>query len=178
MSREFDIAFVGLKPGVHMYEYRIDDKFFVPYGEQDFTGCIADIKLSLDKKNGFMQLKFEIGGSVNVMCDKCGNTLTQKLWDEFDLVVKQVENPEIMNDEEDDPDIYYISRGESHLHVADWLYEFINLSIPFQKRCSEEEIGGPQCNKEVLEKLKVMEEEVHKMNNPLWKNLEQFKNLE
>ena len=35
-----------------------------------------------------------------------------------------------MNDQEDDPDVYYISRGESHIDVADWIYEFINLSIP------------------------------------------------
>ena len=60
--REYEIAFVGLKPGIHVYEYRIEDKFFVPYGEQDFDNCIANIKLSLDKNNGFMQLKFDIDG--------------------------------------------------------------------------------------------------------------------
>jgi hypothetical protein len=26
--REFDIAFVGLKPGVHEYNFEIDEKFF------------------------------------------------------------------------------------------------------------------------------------------------------
>ncbi|HAI84367.1 MAG TPA: DUF177 domain-containing protein, partial [Chitinophagaceae bacterium] len=35
--RAFEIAFVGLKPGVHEFHYEVDDKFFVPYGEQDFA---------------------------------------------------------------------------------------------------------------------------------------------
>lgn len=176
--REYDIAFVGLKPGVHVYEYRIDDKFFTEYGEQDFVNCKADVKLSLDKKTGFIQLQFDVGGSVDVICDRCGNTLTKQLWDEFNLVVKMVEEPEAMNEQEEDPDVYYISRGESHLHLADWLYEFINLSIPMQKMCTEEQYGGPLCNKEVLQKLKQMEDEVMKETNPLWKGLEKFKDLD
>ncbi|MEN9600276.1 MAG: hypothetical protein RL596_2600 [Bacteroidota bacterium] len=176
--REFEIAFVGLKPGIHVFEYRVEDKFFVPYGEQDFKNCIADIKLSLDKKNGFMLLHFDIGGTIESGCDRCGNPLSFQLWDEFNIIVKMVENPDEMNEQEEDPDVYYISRGESHLHLADWIYEFINLSIPLQKMCKEEEIGGPKCNKEVLDKLKKMEEEVKRESPTIWKGLEQFKNLE
>jgi uncharacterized metal-binding protein YceD (DUF177 family) len=176
--REFEIAFPGLTPGIHVYEYRIEDKFFVSYGEQDFTNCVADVKLSLDKNTSFMQLKFDIGGEVDVLCDRCGNTLRKQLWDEFNIVVKMVDDPDIMNQQEEDPDIYYISRNESHLSVADWIYEFINLALPMQRMCNPEEMGGPKCNLEVLAKLKQMEDEVKKTNNPLWQGLEQFKNLE
>jgi uncharacterized metal-binding protein YceD (DUF177 family) len=176
--REFEIAFVGLKPGIHVYEYRIEDKFFVPYGEQEFDNCIANIKLSLDKKNGFMLLKFDIDGSVNTPCDRCGNTLPMQLWDEFNIIVKMVDDPDIMNEQEEDPDVYYISRGESHLHLADWIYEFINLSVPLQKMCTKEEMGGPKCNNEVLEKLRKMEEEAGKDSNTVFKGLDKFKNLD
>jgi uncharacterized metal-binding protein YceD (DUF177 family) len=176
--REYEIAFVGLKPGMHVFEYRVEDKFFVPYGEQDFTNCIANIKLSLDKKNGFMQLKFDVDGTVDVICDKCGNTLPMQLWDEFNIIVKIVDEPEVMNEQEEDPDVYYISRGESHLHMADWIYEFINLSIPLQKMCKEEEMGGAKCNIEVLEKLRKMEEQAQKDSNTVWKGLDRFKNLD
>ncbi|MBN8838123.1 MAG: DUF177 domain-containing protein [Sphingobacteriia bacterium] len=176
--REFEIAFVGLKPGIHVYEYRIDDKFFAAYGEQDFTNCIVNIKLTLDKKSGFIQLKFDIDGNLDVVCDRCGNTLNKQLWDEFNIIVKMVDGPEVMNEQEEDPDVYYISRSESHLYIADWMYEFISLSIPMQKMCNEEEMGGPQCNTEVLEKLRKMEEEIKKENNPLWKGLEKLKGFE
>jgi uncharacterized metal-binding protein YceD (DUF177 family) len=176
--RNYDIAFVGLKPGNHEFEYTIDDKFFIEYQEQDFRNCTAHVKLALEKQNGFMLLKFEIGGKLEVTCDRCGNNLPLELWDEFNLVIKMVDEPDVMNEQEEDPDVYYISKGESHLHIADWIYEFINLSIPMQRMCSEDEIGGPHCNKEVLAMLKKLEEQDKPSNNPLWKGLEKFKDLE
>ena len=170
---------MGFKPGIPVYEYRIEDKFFIPYGGQYFEDCIANIKLSLEKNAGFLQLKFDIDGTLKVACDRCGNTLPMQLWDEFNIIVKMVDDPEVMNEQEEDPDVYYISRGESHLHLADWIYEFINLSIPLQKMCREEEIGGPKCNTEVLEKLKKMEVDAQKDSTPtVWKGLDKFKNLE
>ena len=176
--RTFDIAFVGLKPGIHEYHYDIGDKFFAAYQEQDFRKCTARVKLTLDKKSSFMLLKFEIGGKLEVTCDRCGNNLPLDLWDEFNIVVKMVESPGLMNKQEEDPDVYYISKGESHLHVADWIYEFVNLSIPMQRMCSEEEVGGPHCNKEVLAVLKKLKEAKDKTTNPIWKGLERFKDLE
>jgi len=176
--REFDIAFVGLKPGVHEFSYRIRDKFFEAYQQQDFHQCEANVKLFLDKKNGFMLLRFEIGGKLEVICDRCGNTLPLDLWDEFKILVKLAEDPDIMNQQEVDPDVYYISKGESHLFVGDWIYEFINLSIPTQRMCKEKDLGGPFCNKEVLDMLKKFDSEENKPGNPLWKGLEKFKDLE
>jgi len=173
--REYDIAFVGLKPGVHEFHYEVDDKFFANYKETDFSNCYASVKLTLEKHTSFMMLKFEVGGSVSVTCDRCGNPLPIDLWDEFNLIIKQVENPEKMNETEEDPDIFYISRTESHIHLADWIYEFVMLSIPMQRRCNEEEMGGPQCNKEVLAMLKKMNSETVDYNHPLQKGLEQFK---
>jgi hypothetical protein len=57
--REYEIAFVGLKPGNHLFEYQIKDQFFVPYGTQDFRNCAATVKLNLEKNNGFIIIKFD-----------------------------------------------------------------------------------------------------------------------
>lgn len=184
--RDFEIAFVGLKPGVHEYNYEITDRFFETqpsgeqrFGQQDFRNCKANVKLSLDKKNGFMLLKFEIGGTLEVTCDRCSSTLPLNLWDEFNMTIKMVEEPELMNDQEDDPDVCYISRGESHIDVASWIYEFINLSIPMQKTCGYEKMDGPDCNPAVRDVLKKMEPESdEKKDNPIWKGLEKFKDLD
>ena len=178
-SREYEIAFVGLKPGIHEYNYVINDQFFEPFQQQDFHNCKANVKLLLDKKNGFMLLKFEIGGTIEVTCDRCSNNLPLELWDEFKMTVKMVEDPELMNNQEDDPDIYYISRSESHLNIANWIYEFINLSLPMQKTCGYEKMDGPYCNVAARELLKKLETEENKMKeNPIWKGLEKFRNRE
>lgn len=99
------------------------------------------------------------------------------MWDEFNLVVKLVANPDEMNSREEDPDIYYIHHNETHLHLADWIYEFINLSIPMTRMCATEDIGGPHCNMEVLKKLEQLKPGEN--NSPgIWKDLEKFRNTE
>ena len=185
--REFEIAFVGLKPGVHAFSYEIDDRFFEEFQSQDFRHCKAAVKLTLDKKSSFMLLKFEIGGALEVTCDRCNSNLPMELWDEFNITVKMVENPEEMNGQEDDPDMYYIAQGESHIDVANWIYEFINLSIPMQKVCAYENMDGPHCNKaaaDMLKKLEHWQEDPDKKEtkdetteNPIWKGLDKFRNL-
>ena len=59
-----------------------------------------------------------------------------------------------MNNQEEDPDVYYISNGESHIDVGNWIYEFINLSIPMQRTCSFEKMDGPHCNPAAMDVLK------------------------
>jgi uncharacterized metal-binding protein YceD (DUF177 family) len=175
--KAIEIAFVSLKPGIHSFSYEINEDFFEGYDNRDFSNCHSIVKLNLDKQTGFMLLKFEIGGKAEVVCDRCGNNLEMDLWDEFNMVVKMVDNPEEMNDNEEDPDVFYISRTESHLHLNEWIYEFVSLSVPMQKKCADEAMGGPQCNVEVLEKIREMEANAQKGGeNDIWKGLDKFKN--
>src|SRR6476661_10832768 len=173
--REYEIAFVGLKPGIHEFSYEISDRFFEDYGVQDFQQVKAQVKLKLEKNNSFLILRFEIGGKADVTCDRCNNELPLQLFDEFTVTVKMVEEPDLMNDQEEDPDVYYISRGESHLYVKDWIYEFINLSIPMQKTCEYENMDGPYCNATARALLNSMRAEAKAQENPIWNDLKKFK---
>ncbi|MEN9951284.1 MAG: hypothetical protein RLY85_2036 [Bacteroidota bacterium] len=173
--RDYDIAFVGLKPGVTAFNYALGDEFFEAEKPSDFQDCRAQVKLSLDKHPGFMQLKFEIGGTTEMQCNRCGNPLEINLWDDFEVVVKLVDNPEEMNENNDDPDVFFIARTDSHLNVKDWLSEFIQLSMPTYPACDEREMGGPKCNKEVLAMLQKSTENEENISNPIWKGLDKFK---
>jgi uncharacterized metal-binding protein YceD (DUF177 family) len=176
--REYEIAFVSLKPGVHEFNYTIDDRFFEDFHEQEFRNAQAQIKLLLEKSSSFMLLKFEIGGQADVTCDRCNNNLPMQLFEEFSVTVRITEDPETANDQEEDPDVFYISRGESHLDVKNWLFEFVNLSIPMQKTCSFEDMDGPYCNQDVRALLKSMTPVDEPKKNPLWKGLDKFKDGE
>ena len=80
------------------------------------------------------------------------------------------------------------SQGESHIDVANWIYEFINLSLPMQKACEFEKMDGPHCNKNAMDVLKKMESRPDEkdgktkknkaIENPIWKGLDKFKGLE
>jgi uncharacterized metal-binding protein YceD (DUF177 family) len=175
-KREYEIAFVGLKHGEHEFTYNLQDEFFNEKAAEPIEDMHATVKLLLDKHKDFMMLKFQTGGTAKVNCDRCGNELQSNLWDEFNLVVKLVENPEEMNEQEVDADIFYIARSESHLEVSDWLYEFVLLSIPTQNECAVDKDGASLCNKEVLQKLEEMKNQVEEQKeNSIWKGLEKFK---
>lgn len=177
-QREYEIAFVGLKPGIHEFNYQVTDKFFEDYGEQDFKNIAVNVRLKLEKNSSFMILRFETGGSADVICDRCSNELPLQLLDEFTVTVKMAEEPEVMNEQEEDPDVYYIARSESHVNVKDWIYEFVCLSIPVHKTCEYENMDGPYCNPAAREILNRSRPQQSNGENPLWKGLDQFKNLD
>ena len=175
--RMFEIAFVGLKPGVHEFNYKLDAEFFKEKAGEKTDNIVADVKLTLDKNNGFMLLKFMVGGNADVNCDRCGNPLKVDLWDEFNMVVKLTEDPQKANEEEEDADVFYIAKSESHIEVSDWLYEFVMLSIPMQHICGNDSDGKSLCNEEVLKKLEAMQAKTEEQQgNSIWKGLEKFKN--
>ena len=177
--REYEIAFVGLKPGIHEYNYKVDDNFFEEFGQQDFRKCEAQVKLKLEKSSSsFMILRFEVGGSAEVSCDRCSNELPFQLFDEFTVTIKLVDEPDLLNEQEEDPDVYYLSKGESHLDVKNWIFEFINLSIPMQKTCEYENMDGPFCNAAAREILQSSKKGESAVENPIWKGLNKFKDLE
>ena len=174
-NREFDIAIVGLKSGKTEFEYNLGDTFFDAEKPAEFSNCKANVKLIIDKNPTFLQLKFEIGGKAEMLCNRCGNPLEIILWDDFDILVKMVDNPEEMNAQNDDPDIFYISWNETHLDVHDWIYEFIQLSMPTHPECGEDEMGVSKCNKEVLTMLENLKDSENK-ENTIWKGLDKFRN--
>jgi uncharacterized metal-binding protein YceD (DUF177 family) len=173
-KREFEIAFVGLKPGFHEFNYEVTEKFFAERDNNDLTNTKAAVKLTLEKNNNFMLLKFDVGGHITVDCDRCGNPLPKEIWDEFNLVVKLEDNADDRNAEEEDPDVFYLNKNESHLDVADWIYEFVLLSIPQQRVCAAAGTT-PYCNNEVLKKLQQMEAESKQNSGSVWSGLDKFK---
>jgi uncharacterized metal-binding protein YceD (DUF177 family) len=178
-NRTFEIPFVGLTAGEHEFEYRIEDQFFLGFGPQDFSNCQTKVKLLLDKHSGFMQLHFDIDGTIDTLCDRCGNPLSVQLWDEFNLIVKLVDDADKMNSEEEDPDIFYLDRNDNNLSIANWIYEFISLSVPLQHICKLDEKGKSTCNQKVIDQLNFFNEiqTSEAASKTVWKGLEQFKDL-
>ena len=171
----FDIAYVGLKNGLHAFEYQIDNAFFESFSLPDFQQSRLDIKLAMDKKGNFFLLNFEITGSIQVNCDRCGEPFDMAIWDEFPLVVKRVFDP-AADSQEEDPNVVFIPQQETVLNVAKWVYEFALLSIPMQRIHPNDADGKSMCNPAVLKKLEEMKNGKESQSNPIWQGLEQFRN--
>jgi uncharacterized metal-binding protein YceD (DUF177 family) len=174
-NREYEIAWQGLKPGEHVFQYEIDDRFIDSKKQQevDFNNIKAVIKLRFDKKTNFFLLHFDIDGVVTVPCDRCGDEFQLSLWDEFDLLVKLAGEDATNRDE--DADAVFIPRSETVIDISDWLYEFILLSIPLQKVHPETEDGKAGCNPQALKLLNQLSEHHEEQKNDLWKGLNKLK---
>jgi uncharacterized metal-binding protein YceD (DUF177 family) len=174
-NREFEIAWQGLKPGVHVFQYDLNDKFIEDKGgtERDFRDLDAQVELKFDKKTNFFLCHFDIDGSVTVPCDRCGDDYKLRLWDEFDLVIKLTGDE--TEESEDDADVVFIPRSETVIDISDWLYEFVMLSIPLQHVHPDNADGTSGCNPEALKLLDQLSGTEEKPANDIWKGLEALK---
>jgi len=174
-NREFEIAWQGLKPGEHTFQYDVDNRFMVEHGEAetDIKNIEAGVTLKFDKKTNFFLLHFDIDGKVTAACDRCGDDFELRLWDEFDLVIKLA--GEDVEEIDDEADVVFIPRSETVLDISKWVYEFVMLSVPLQRIHPDTPDGRPGCNPEALRLLNLLSEPDEKPKNDIWKGLEALK---
>lgn len=175
-SREFQIAWQGLKPGPHTIIYDIDDRFMQEHGQlSDERNWAAKVTLLFDKHEGFFMLKFDIDGKITVPCDRCGDDFDLKLWDEFNLLIKLLGDDTQNIDEEDD--VVFIPRSETVIDIGNWIYEFLMLSVPLQHIHPDNANGSSGCNPQALNLLDKLKEVEEAPINPIWKGLDGLKNI-
>lgn len=149
--REFEIPYVGLKVGVHKFDYDIDGNFFKHFEDSPIKECKVRVKLEFEKKETFFILKFFIDGTVNVECDRCLEPFDKEIFGDYTCYVKFAENPEEMDGGDE---VIYISRETSIIDVSQLVYEYINLCLPMQILHPKKANGEEGCNPEVLKFLR------------------------
>lgn len=176
-NREFEIAWQGLKLGVHEYAFSIGSEFMKEqHAPDEFADWHAEVKLRFDRQPGFFQLHFDIAGFVTAPCDRCGDDFKLDLWDEFNLMVKLTGDVGDDEEGEEEADIAFIPRSETVLDISKWVYEFVMLSVPIQKLHPDTADGTPGCNPEALKLLnQLSEHEEAPTHSTIWKGLEAFK---
>jgi uncharacterized metal-binding protein YceD (DUF177 family) len=171
--REFEIAFVGLKEGLHEFNFKIDRSFFENLAASPILDCDISVLLKFDKKTTFFLLDFQISGIVKLNCNRCNAQLDYPIDGDYPLVVKlgEVHEPDAKVDE----DVIFISRSETHLNVEQLLYEFIVLTVPaYVVECSN--IPGKSCDPEVLKILNDLnQQQQQKDKDPRWDTLKNIK---
>lgn len=148
--KEFDISFVGLKEGIHQFEYTIDKKFFDFFNYDEFYDSNVKVAMSLLKNTTILELDFVFSGWVEVACDLTTELFHQPIETNIHLIVKFGDE---FNDENEE--LLIIPFSESKINVAQYIYEAIVLAVPL-KRIHPGVIDG-SLQSEVLEKLKEFE---------------------
>lgn len=165
--KEYNIQFVGLKEGEHIFNYEIDNKFFDAFNYEEFESSNVNVTLHFVKKSRLFELIFKANGYVEVPCDITNELYQQEIDSEMPIVVKFGEE---YNDENEE--ILIIPHEEYQLNVAQLIYEMIVLAVP-TKRVHPKVLDGTMQS-ETLDKLKeleVKEEKKEENIDPRWDKL-------
>ena len=173
--KEFTIPFVGLKQGLHQFEYQIGNPFFEHFEYDDFNASAVRIELEFIKKTTMFELHFKASGTVNVNCDVTNEPFDLEIKNEFFLVIKF--GDEYNNENEE---ILIIPYGEYEINVQQYIYELIVLGVPSKRVHPGVEDGTLQSDiLEKLEELSLKEETLENNSeetDPRWDKLKNLLN--
>lgn len=165
--KEYTIPISGLKEGVHQFDFQIDSTFFEHFEASPIKKGDLRVDFYFDKQSSMYVLIFEVNGKVSVECDRC--------LEEFEMPIKSSNTLIAKFDasEADDADIIHIPKTAIEIKVAEFIYEFIVLSVPLMKK---HEDAGEECPEDVFEYLDKEEDATDETpnNNPFLDALKDF----
>ncbi len=141
---KYKIDLKGLQDSNTAFEYDLDNRFFMDIDAPEVGKGKVHVCLNVKKQaagNAF-ELKFEIEGTVVILCDRCLDEMEQPIIASDKLLVK------LGTDYTEDGDWVIIPEEDGEINVAWFIYEFIALAIPMKH------VHAPgKCNKAMAGKL-------------------------
>lgn len=143
-EKKYSIDFQGLSLGKHHIKFDVSDDLFTMYEESEVKQGELKVMIDLTKHSSMMELRIAIDGNVDVECDRCLDLLSQPIDYTGDLIVK------ISNEQgEYDGDIMWLHPTDNRLSLAQYIYESVILSLPYQRVHASIE----ECNPETIKHL-------------------------
>lgn len=146
--KQFEVSFGGLSLGKHQFAFDISDKFFAYFDHTIIQHGKLQVALTLTKQTHMLTFDFNIKGTIHVECDRCS--------DEFELPIELAEQMIVkFGDEakEEDMDVFVIPHSETHINIAQQIYEYITVALPMHIVHPDDAKGKSTCNKAVLKEL-------------------------
>ena len=147
----YTISFKGLSLGSHVFDWKIDDKFFALYEMSEISDASINVQLTLLKHTRFIDLLFVFDGWVEVSCTRCLDPLKLDMTSEVKMYVKF--GDQVGEDDSDNDDVIFLQYGEDRLNVAQYIYEYAHLNLPIRRVHTDDANGKSRCNEEMITKL-------------------------
>jgi len=167
MAKEFSINILGLSKSVHYFDFELNEGFFKQYGQEVVANGKFIARVSLDKRETFIEADFNITGNAFLVCDRSLEEFDFPLAIHKKVVFKYGEEPKEVSDE-----IIIITKDQDQLDLGQLMYEFIALQIPMKKlhpRFKDDE------NKEGLVYTSATKDDDEEKIDPRWEALKKLK---
>jgi len=143
--RDYHIQFVGLEPGLHEFEFEVNDSFFEHFEFSLIQHGEVHVKVALEKSERMMIYTVGLEGKVLVTCDRCTDEFYFPVSDTQKLIVKL--GAEYFEESED---VVVIPETDYQFDLSPYIYEFIHLALPVQLVHPDDEQGNSTCDPEML----------------------------
>lgn len=157
---QFVIPFSGLKTGSYQYDFDIEDEFFGNFDQSEIRRGKLKVSVELERQQRMLVFLFRITGSVVVPCDRCLAEFDQAIEGNERLIVKFGEQHG-----EETEDIFIITENEHSFDLAPFIYEYVNLLVPFRRIHGEDSEGNSLCDPEVTRYIREVDED---KTDPRW----------
>ena len=141
-SREFVIPFVGLKTGIHTFQYEITDTFFKEIEGSIIHAGSVQVVLELDKKERMLVGVFQVEGLVTTDCDRCTDPIEVEVSGEYQIIYK------FGGDPSENEGLVVLDEQAFELDIKMNIYELIAVALPIRSVHELED-----CNPEMIELL-------------------------
>lgn len=125
---KFTIDIYKLSNAKHEYQFDIDNSFFHHFNYGLIERGQAKVDVLLDKRETFIELNFKINGTVELTCDRSLEKFNFPLNSDDNIILKFGEEEKEVTEE-----ITIISKSTQRINIAQYIYEFIAISIPYKK---------------------------------------------
>ncbi len=174
--RSFDIDIIRLKEGEHVFPFEIGGEFLGYFeGNEIAPNGSLQVKVTLLKQASVIEAWFDISGTVGLTCDR-----SLEIYDEVIEVKERVLYKYGPEEKELSEEIFIITNDTASINVAQLIYEFILLAVPFKRihpnyRKEAEEEYDENGKLVYVSEDSADEVEDEPKNNPLWEELKKLK---
>ena len=163
-TKDFDIAFIGLSNGTHVFEFDLNDSFFELFEYDDYSQLRGKVTMEMVKSETVLDLSLNFSGSIQAPCDVTNEPFEQALNNAFEI---QVKFGDAYNDENEE--LLILPHGEHQFNIAQMVYELVVLSIPAK-------LYGPNAGNGIEDYLEDEDEENETDTDPRWDQLKDLLN--
>lgn len=169
LLRDFEIDIARLELGSHQFSFKIDDSFFKLFEGSLLEKGKLDVLVNLDKKTALLSLTFGIHGVVQLICDRSLDAFDYSIDVEKDHILKYGDEPVEISDE-----LEVIPFNTQSINVANYLYEFITVSIPMKKL--HPRYNDESWDDQIIYRSAGEDEVENPEPDPRWSELKKLKN--
>lgn len=168
--KDLVIPFSGMKEGDYSFSVELDNTFFESLEFSEIQTGNIKVAIEMERRQHLLNLDIAISGNVELECDRCGNTYSQEIEDQRNVVVN-------LNSDhfEDEDDLISLPQSQSDFDLTPYIYQYIVLAVPAKRVCPEN-VG---CDPDVIQKLNQLkpgeQKDDDQSTDPRWDALKNLK---